>query len=323
MVLRPPCELVVKKMLPNFRILIAQNLQSRGYSQNRIAKALGLTQAAVNYYLQTNVREAIDELLRLGFDEENLKSTIEATVDYLANGRGAQALTLLCSQCIKLRSSSLMCNEHYREVPVLKGCNICSTVLGEVESEDLEVLDSLRLASAILEHSRQFPYLIPEVNTNIVMAKVEAKSVEDVAAIPGRIVKVGDRARSVSNPRFGASRHLARILLSMMKKKPRFRAAINLKFNSIVEEALRTLGIRYVLVKSEPRKVYISEVELEKEISSVIWNVDDPPEALVDLGGVGYEPALYLFGEDAVDVAQKAIGLASAYLAISESTTRR
>ena len=323
MALRPPCELVSRRMLPSIRGLVAQELSARGYSQNRIAKILGVTQAAVNYYLSIDRRKMIEDLEALGLRERQVETMVRSIVDYVVRGSMYSALTLVCSQCMQLRSSRALCSAHVREVQALEGCNVCPSLIGGVEVKALEVLENLKLAAAILEHSRHFVHVIPEVNSNIVMAKSGASGISDVAAIPGRIVRAVERARAVSEPRFGASKHLARVLLAAARREPRFRAAINLKFDDRMKEALKTLGIKYVMVRDKPRSRYVSEDEIVDEIVEAISRQREVPEAIVDPGGVGYEPALYLFGEDAVDVAQKAIGLASAYLTVASNQASR
>jgi len=50
--LRPPCEHVVRYVLPAFRSLVARELiEKHGFSQVATAKKLGTTQATVSHYL--------------------------------------------------------------------------------------------------------------------------------------------------------------------------------------------------------------------------------------------------------------------------------
>ena len=317
MSLRPPCELIVKGLIPSVRALIAHELYREGYSQNTIAKMLGITQASVNYYLSLGVSGYRRELDVLTQEDPHFDTVLRTLINYIKSGESSSALTLLCSYCLQLRASKTLCKAHVEEIPQLKDCSVCSSLIGGFEVKDLEVIKTLKLATIILEHSKHFPYVIPEVNTNIAMAKESPKSIRDIAAIPGRIVKVIDRAKAVSEPRFGASKHLAKILLAATKINPNIRAAINIKYDRYMKEALIALGMKFVHVRDKPRGRYVSDDVIVNEIALTITRLKEVPEALIDLGGVGYEPALYIFGEDAVDVAQKAISLASAYIAIS------
>jgi len=60
------------------------------------------------------------------------------------------------------------------------------------EAEKLEVLDDLNQAIHLLEESSTFSRLIPESQSNIGMSLREPESSMDIAAVPGRIVKIGN-----------------------------------------------------------------------------------------------------------------------------------
>ena len=99
------------------------------------------------------------------------------------------------------------------------------------EKERYLVLRNLKEAVLIIEDSPDFSKLIPEVGCNIGMAISEADSYEDVAAVEGRIVRHRRRAVPVGCVDFGASRHVARIILASLRYDPEIRAAINVKYS--------------------------------------------------------------------------------------------
>src|SRR3989441_4714200 len=55
---------------------------------------------------------------------------------------------------------------------------------------------------------------VPEVGINLGYALPAATSPEDVCALEGRIIRVGPRLEATGPPAFGASRHVARIILT-------------------------------------------------------------------------------------------------------------
>src|SRR5438093_2927285 len=71
---------------------------------------------------------------------------------------------------------------------------------------------------------------VPEVGINIGYALPAATSLEDVCALEGRLLRVRDSLEATGPPAFGASRHVARIILTAMRFDPRVRSAINLKY---------------------------------------------------------------------------------------------
>jgi hydroxymethylpyrimidine/phosphomethylpyrimidine kinase len=109
-------------------------------------------------------------------------------------------------------------------------------------AEKFRVLENIAEATKMLESSTEFARLIPEVQSNLAMALPGAVTKEDVAAIPGRIVKAADRVRASSCPMFGASQHLANTILAAMQFDSKFRAALNIRFAPEILACCRSLG---------------------------------------------------------------------------------
>ena len=70
--------------------------------------------------------------------------------------------------------------------------------------------------------------LIPEVQSNIGMGLRGAVSEDEVIAFPGRIIKKGREIFILSPPEFGASKHVAHIVLTVPWDQCRFRRARDL-----------------------------------------------------------------------------------------------
>jgi len=176
------------------------------------------------------------------------------------------------------------------------------------EKERYLALRNLKEAVSILEESPDFSKLIPEVGCNIGMAIHGAESFEDVAAVEGRIVRLKGKAVPVGCIGFGASRHVAGIVLSALRYDPEIRAAINVKYSarnlSLCEEA--ELSISSFDRDEEPENVSTMDwgtAEAIKKYGSV-------PKVIYDKGGAGKEPMIRLLGKDAVEVAKLTVKLA-------------
>ncbi len=167
------------------------------------------------------------------------------------------------------------------------------------------VLENVKEAVRMLKITLNFQNFIPEVGTNIGMAIECAESELDVAAVDGRIIpaKEGIHAGCVD---FGVSSHVARMILAMMEHDKEKRSAINVKYSSQIIEACKELGMR------------ISSFEREKEptvVKTMDWGVREAignfslegkaPDVIFDLGAVGKEPMVRIFGNTAVEVAVK------------------
>lgn len=145
--------------------------------------------------------------------------------------------------------------------------------------------------------------LIPEVGTNLGYSVLGALEQDEVAAFDGRIVRVGTVARKVGCAKFGASKHVARIVLAASSHDPDKRAALNIRFS---EENLSAC---------KKAKLSISTFDREEEprgVSSMTWGVHkaiedfgEVPDVIYDRGGVGKEPMIRLLGDSPEDVLSK------------------
>ena len=156
--------------------------------------------------------------------------------------------------------------------------------------------------------------LIPEVQSNLGYALPLARSPEEVAAFPGRIVAYEEGARPVGCPRFGASRHVASVILTAMEFDPGCRAALNVRFEEGFIARARELGFS---VGEFSRAEEPPEVK-KKEGSTLAWGVrlvcerlGFCPDLIFDRGDVGKEPMIRILGPDPLEVVQKALKLLS------------
>jgi len=176
------------------------------------------------------------------------------------------------------------------------------------------LLERLREAWEVLEEANP-ANLIPEVQSNLAEALPGARGFGDVAAFPGRIVRCGDRVRRVDGPRFGASRHMAKILVASARHGSPFRAVMNIRFGEDVIAACRAAGLTVEGFSrmDEPEAVKRAEgSSLEWGTSSVLERCGQAPDAIYDEGDVGKEPMVRIFGRDAVEVARRVAAVARA-----------
>jgi len=123
--LRPPCEIVVRYVLPAFRSMVAKELiEKYGFTQVAAAKKLGTTQAAISYYLDAK---------RGGKRLKQLESSpaIQAAITSIAEGianekmKPQEAMAEFCSLCNDLRRQDVICTIHRDLVSLPQSCDIC------------------------------------------------------------------------------------------------------------------------------------------------------------------------------------------------------
>ena len=186
---------------------------------------------------------------------------------------------------------------------------------GEVveKAERFEALMELYKAIELVEAESALAKLSPETQINIAVALPMAESLDGVAGVPGRIVNLGDRLKASSCPRFGASRHVGRAVLTAMKYEPRVRAGMNIKYSKEIVEAAKSLGltVSYYDRREEPPEVKAKEgATIPWGISEAIKRVNAVPDLVYHFGDWGKEPMCIIFGKTAVEVVNKAIAIA-------------
>jgi hydroxymethylpyrimidine/phosphomethylpyrimidine kinase len=177
--------------------------------------------------------------------------------------------------------------------------------------EQHHVLETLSKSLARLQQA-SVGHLMPEVQSNLGYALPFAEIHADVAAFPGRLVRLEDRIMAVSSPRFGASRHVATIILTTMRHNPAFRSAMNIRFSEAKIRQCQALGweVRSFDRAREPRHVKEREGgTLEWGTEAVLSQTPKIPDVIYDYGEVGKEPMIRILGRTPGEVVDKVIQL--------------
>ena len=184
-----------------------------------------------------------------------------------------------------------------------------------------EPLDRLAAAVRILESCREFAALVPEVRVNFGCCLPDARTVDDVAAIDGRLTVVAGAPKASGPVRFGASDHLARRILEFRRHDESIRTALNFRWNEsileFVERWCREHGIELGALdrRDEPAEL------VGRDRSSMPWKVDrlvescggSVPEVLYEGRGWGKEPLFILTGSEPAALAERAVDIARGY----------
>ena len=189
------------------------------------------------------------------------------------------------------------------------------------ESEKLRALAKVREAVDILEQDPNIGLLAPESQINLAMAYEGAEKPSDVIAIPGRIVKMGNRVKRTSDPWFNASEHVARAVLTIMKHSPSLRSAMNIKNTPTIIAAASDLGYTvsmYDRRKEPPEIKHVEGMTIPWGVEEAIRTFGGVPDIIYHDGDFGKEPMALIIGRDAVDVVKKAIRIAERVASLKE-----
>jgi len=178
------------------------------------------------------------------------------------------------------------------------------------EAERFRVLKDVADAVEMIEaHPRFLPW-IAEVGTQVGMAVPYAVNRDHVAAVEGRIVKLGKSAKASGCVKFGVSHHIANIILAVMKFDPKVRAAVNLHYDPRLVEAFQQAGFKVSSFERSLEPVYVKSLEG----GTLTWGTEEAvrrfrgvPDVIYDLGEVGKEPMIRVLGVSATTVVEKVL----------------
>ena len=162
-----------------------------------------------------------------------------------------------------------------------------------------KALDLIRDESGIFE-------IIPEQGSNLGMAIPGATFSGDIAALDGKLVKVGKEVRQSGCIRFGASSHLAHIILAAMSFDGKARAVMNLRLEALpdcIVEGLMTIKIDRNLKPSGKTSNNL-RIGTFKDTASVL------PDVIFDKDRMGKDHMYGLLGYSATQLAHKAVRFA-------------
>lgn len=183
-----------------------------------------------------------------------------------------------------------------------------------------KVLGNLLAAVDMLENCAEFSALIPEVRVNLVYALPGARTPGDVAAVDGRITAVRGLPHASGRPGFGASDHMARLIIEVRKYQPGINAGINFKCDSTVIEVVQKYcserGVPLGKIDRTEEPAEIAEPDgasMPWKIKQLVDRYGTVPKLFYEGEGWGKEPLFVALGKDAVEVAGIAIEMARRY----------
>jgi len=182
-----------------------------------------------------------------------------------------------------------------------------------------EVLEELKEAIRILQKCKQCSFLMPEVRMNLVYALPNPKTIDDVAAIDGRITVVKSVLKPAGDAVFGGSDHMAQLMIEIAKYDPKVRAGINFKYDERI--------LTYINQCCAKKKCKLGRIDRNKEPAnvkeedgrSIPWKVKTlvennegkVPTIFYESEGWGKEPLFVLVNEDPVTVVENLLEIAN------------
>lgn len=259
---------------------LAKELKARGWSQTDIAEMVGTTQSTVSRLLgkpAPGLSATNDEVVVDDWAHELAESLhrIGARTDVLRH-RIVVELTMSNNQT--LRYDKTLSGEHMNEDQAMQA-----------------VVRRLEWATARFDVRRLKDY-IPAVGMNIAAAHGIATSPQHVAAYPGRMTVVDGKLLRQESAVFGASNHLADLLIQAQRFDPNIGAIMNIR-PPMVDGMVDRGDIDYI------------SDELGFAVGLAVRGTIQTPTAsmaiVIDEGDFGWEPSLYILGATPADLVDR------------------
>jgi len=236
---------------------IAQILYEKGMEQSRISNILQLSQPMVSNYCKSDKTK-----------NKQLLNYAEHIAGLIQNHKPIQF-----QHCISFSDNSR------------NGTCYIADKTELIDNENRDIVNTLQEAFLLLKN-KNLSGFIPEIKINIVQAKSNASNPDDVAAFVNGLIIVDDIIIGNNGIRFGSSKHLASLLLSIQEK-----LNINAMMNIAFQQNNEINGFSQIFLGTD-------------------FEIDDqtkPVDILHHKGDFGIEPCSYIIGKDAVDVVKKLI----------------
>ncbi len=289
-------EIVVDDFLPTLRSMLAEELRTRGLTQAEVAEALGISQSAVSKYAHGDVHRHPRIL-----EDERVGDLVDRVADGLADGDMTRVQALIEIEVFirQLERGDLLAQLHEEAVPALAGRDVAFSIHdpdSELRAAE-QVLASVRRGLRIMENTRGVADLIPNVGSNLVECVPGAGSIDDVAAVPGRLFDVRDRLSVPADPEFGASEHVASVLLAARAAGSDALAAVNVRYTDAIVTGLEAQGLTAATFDAEYS-------DLDGTIADALSG-DTDASVLYQTGGFGIEPIVYVLAPSAEAAAER------------------
>lgn len=117
--MRPPCEIIVHKVLAGIRAELAMRLLNEGLTQREIASRLGLSKAAVSQYVNAKRGFDIDFIGPVEDEMQKLSETLKNET------QPSEVVDGICAICHAIQDSGWLCKEHVDPSHTDGNCAIC------------------------------------------------------------------------------------------------------------------------------------------------------------------------------------------------------
>ena len=265
------------KWLDRLQMQVARSLQAQGWSQQNISGMIGMTQSTIS-------RQRGRPLPSLkGSADESVVDGWATEMTQLLSNLGPDAKLKQQRYVIEFLFDN---GRNIRFDKILTGTDLDKGQSRAGLIRRLEWITQRFIISKIENWQ-------PAIGMNVAACTSDAVDLDDVAAFPGRLWIINDQIKYMSMPEFGASKHLAGVLLKARSIGSNATAILNLalpeKFNKKINKVVDKLGL---IAAAAPK--------------SVPDKNSNEAHILIDEGDFGWVPTLYVLGSNPIELIDRA-----------------
>jgi len=265
------------KWLDRLQMQVARSLQAQGWSQQNISSMIGMTQSTIS-----RQRGRILPSLKGSADEAVVDGWATEMTQLLAN-LGPDAKLKQQRYVIEFVFDD---GRNIRFDKILTGTDLDR---GQARAGLLRRLEWITQRFVIPKIEKWQP----AIGMNVAACTNDAIDIQDVAAFPGRLWIINDQIRYMSMPEFGASIHLAGVLLKARNLGSNATAIMNLALPKKAIKKLKKACVKLELVSASAPK-------------SIPDNSSKDAHILIDEGDFGWVPTLYVLGSNPIELIDRA-----------------
>jgi predicted fused transcriptional regulator/phosphomethylpyrimidine kinase len=150
--------------------------------------------------------------------------------------------------------------------------------------------------------------LIPEIGANLAYGPENAQGTEEIAAIPGRLLRLRDEVVVLGEPELGCSTYMGGTLLAVQQHFPA-RCVINLRHNEKVRDACRELGFHMVSMPA-PADFRQSDADFFRDLHATLAACRELPDVIEIPDRINLERLILVLGQTLPALVEKVVSLA-------------
>ncbi|MDP6334426.1 MAG: thiamine-phosphate synthase family protein [Candidatus Poseidoniaceae archaeon] len=268
---------VGSKWLDRLHQDVAKDLRTKGWSQAEIADILGSTQSTISRHIQKSTIELPSS------GDEAMVDAWSSELSQALNSLGPKSEVVRQRLVVEFQFKG---NHTIRFDKTLTGLDL------DQGQEQRALLRRLEWAIGRLD-AKRIKDVMPAVGMNIASCNKGARDPSQVAAFPGKISIVDGKLRHHETPSFGASSHLASLLLQSHIMNDAKTSMININpindDNKIDENKIKQMcqQLGYSFAISNKGKISGSHNKLD---------------VILDTGDFGWEPSMYILAHNPLEL---------------------